>query len=83
MKSILIFLIIILSLPAPLFSSGGDIPYNGNDNGNDIMLQSFHWESHEGGGGQKWYQIVKSVAAEIGQYFTVVWMPPPAESVAH
>ena len=42
MRSILILLIFILSLPAPLFSSGGDIPYNGNDNGNDIMLQSFH-----------------------------------------
>ena len=82
MRSILILLIIILSLPAPLFSSGGDISYNGNDNGNDIMLQSFHWESHEGGGDQKWYQIVKSIAPEIGQYFTVVWMPPPAESVA-
>ena len=76
------FFAILFFVPVPSFSSGGDILYNGSDNGNDIMLQAFHWESHEGGGGQVWYQILENLADEISEYFTVVWMPQPAESVA-
>jgi alpha-amylase len=78
----IVFLIVFLFVPTPLFPSGGDIPYNGTDNGTDILLQAFHWESHEGGGGLKWYQILENLVGETREYFTVVWMPPPAESVA-
>lgn len=82
-KNLFIALIIYaVLLPSLLFSSGGDIPYNGKNDGRDIMLQAFHWESHEGGGGKSWYEIVNDNATEIGQFYTVVWLPQPAESVA-
>lgn len=68
-KFIFLFLISLLFLPDPSFSSN-TVSYNGNNNKDDIMLQAFHWESHEGGGGKKWYQIITDNADKIGKYFT-------------
>jgi alpha-amylase len=58
-------------------------------NGRDILLEGFHWESHQGGrdpaiGDRKsWYQIIKENAQAIkAAGFTWVWFPPPSDSLA-
>lgn len=59
--------------------SGTDISYNGNDaTGKDIILQAFHWGSHNGAGTNTWYDHLNSQAATIGGLFPVVWLPPPS-----
>lgn len=70
-----VFLFVLSVLIAPVGASGTDISYNGNNNGNDLMLQAFHWNSANQGG--TWYSMVNSMASTIGSYYTVVWMPPP------
>jgi alpha-amylase len=73
--SFLIIITLLLNLPGLAWASGGDISYNGNDNGKDVMLQAFHWDSANQGG--TWYNMVNNNSERIGSYFTVVWMPPP------
>ncbi|XP_038693855.1 alpha-amylase 3, chloroplastic-like [Tripterygium wilfordii] len=48
--------------------------------GFEILCQGFNWESHRSG---KWYMDLKRKAAEISSMgFTVIWLPPPTESVS-
>lgn len=55
-------------------------PCSGTGLGNEILLQGFNWESHRSG---RWYQELAGKAAEIGSLgFTVVWLPPPTDSVS-
>lgn len=42
----------------------------------DVMLQGFHWESHEGG---NWWNTLAGKADDISAAgFDMVWFPPPA-----
>ena len=45
----------------------------------DVMLQAFYWDSdqNKGFGDTKW-QTLNGQAQEIGQSFTLVWLPPSA-----
>ena len=45
----------------------------------DIMLQAFYWDSdqNKGFGDTKW-QTLTNQASEIGQYFSLIWLPPSA-----
>ena len=47
----------------------------------DIMLQGFYWDSQydKGYGDTRWSSLTGQ-AAEIGNYFTLIWLPPSAES---
>ena len=47
----------------------------------DVMLQGFYWNSHENKsyGNTRWTTLTGQ-AAEIGSYFTLLWLPPSAES---
>ncbi len=72
---LVIFMLLIVVLPIRVLASGGDLAYNGNDQGTDIMLQGFHWDSANQQG--KWYGILGQMSEEISKYFSVVWMPPP------
>ena len=47
----------------------------------DVMLQAFYWDSYEnkGYGDTKWATLVNKVP-EWAPYFTLVWLPPSAES---
>lgn len=64
---------------------GGSVPANCPD----VMLQAFYWNSHEdkGYGRTKWVDFVNktttsgdTVAAEMGQWFDLVWLPPMSKS---
>lgn len=47
--------------------------------GKEIMLQGFNWESWK----NNWYQTLESqVDAIVQAGFTVVWLPPPTDSVS-
>ncbi|MBN1204389.1 MAG: alpha-amylase [Myxococcaceae bacterium] len=60
---------------APLASAG---PLDGNSS--DVMLQGFHWRSHET---KPWWNVIKNNAANIkAAGFTLVWLPPPSDSAA-
>ncbi|XP_021655336.2 alpha-amylase 3, chloroplastic isoform X2 [Hevea brasiliensis] len=53
---------------------------SGSGTGFEIVLQGFNWESHKSG---RWYMELKNKAAEISSLgFTVIWLPPPTESVS-
>lgn len=47
----------------------------------DIMLQGFYWDSQDdkGYGNTRWTTLTGQ-ASEIGSYFSLVWLPPSAES---
>eukprot|EP00850_Spirogloea_muscicola_P008783 SM000047S16922 [mRNA] locus=s47:695751:702301:- [translate_table: standard] len=48
--------------------------------GREILLQAFNWESHKCG---RWYGKLKAKAEEVARSgMTMVWFPPPAESIA-
>eukprot|EP00850_Spirogloea_muscicola_P011008 SM000066S20483 [mRNA] locus=s66:593967:600493:- [translate_table: standard] len=48
--------------------------------GREILLQAFNWESHNCG---RWYGKLKAKAEEVAHSgITMVWFPPPAESIA-
>ncbi|CAM8912765.1 unnamed protein product [Rhodiola kirilowii] len=48
--------------------------------GHEIICQGFNWESHKSG---KWYLELKQKAAGLSSLgFTVMWLPPPTESVS-
>ncbi|GKV22435.1 hypothetical protein SLEP1_g32309 [Rubroshorea leprosula] len=52
----------------------------GTGTGFEILCQGFNWESHKSG---RWYKEIKDKAAEISSLgFTVIWLPPPTESVS-
>lgn len=65
-------------MTAAVFASGGDIAYNGNDNGKDVMLQAFTWDSANQN--KTWYNTINTNAAAIGSLYTVAWLPPPNSS---
>src|SRR5438132_11646378 len=57
--------------------------------GKDILLQGFHWASHQGSFDhatktrKSWYRILEENAAAIkAAGFTWVWFPPPSDSLA-
>ena len=53
---------------------------SGTGSGFEILCQGFNWESHKSG---RWYMELLERAAEISSLgFTVVWLPPPTESVS-
>uniref|UniRef100_A0A7N0ULS4 1,4-alpha-D-glucan glucanohydrolase n=1 Tax=Kalanchoe fedtschenkoi TaxID=63787 RepID=A0A7N0ULS4_KALFE len=53
---------------------------SGTGTGYEIVCQGFNWESHKSG---KWYLELKQKAAELSSLgFTVMWLPPPTESVS-
>lgn len=67
---------------------GGNDPINPQDyatavpsQSTDIMLQAFYWDSYvdKGFGDTKWATLVNKVP-EWASYFTLVWLPPSAES---
>ncbi|GMJ13462.1 ALPHA-AMYLASE-LIKE 3, alpha-amylase-like 3 [Hibiscus trionum] len=53
---------------------------SGTGSGFEILIQGFNWESHKSG---RWYMELKEKASEISSLgFTVIWLPPPTESVS-
>ncbi len=55
----------------------------------DILLQGFHWHSHQGDPGQNgvgvrdWWRILKEKAGDIrAAGFSWVWLPPASDSLA-
>lgn len=53
---------------------------SGTGTGFEILCQGFNWESHKS---SKWYLELKSKAEELSLLgFTVIWLPPPTESVS-
>lgn len=53
---------------------------SGTGTGFEILCQGFNWESHKSG---RWYIELKSRAEELSLLgFTVIWLPPPTESVS-
>ncbi|KAF5746683.1 alpha-amylase 3 chloroplastic [Tripterygium wilfordii] len=53
---------------------------SGTGSGFEILCQGFNWESHRSG---RWYMDLKQKATEISSMgFTVIWLPPPTESVS-
>ncbi|CAN4124385.1 unnamed protein product [Withania somnifera] len=48
--------------------------------GFEILCQGFNWESHKSG---RWYKDLHGKAAELSSLgFTVIWLPPPTDSVS-
>lgn len=55
-------------------------PCSGTGSGYEVVLQGFNWESHRSG---RWYHKLSEKAAEIASWgFTIVWLPPPTDSVS-
>lgn len=53
---------------------------SGTGTGFEILCQGFNWESHKCG---RWYMELKERASELSALgFTVIWLPPPTESVS-
>ncbi|MCL7039096.1 hypothetical protein MKW94_015256 [Papaver nudicaule] len=53
---------------------------SGTGSGYEILCQGFNWESHKSG---KWYMELNDKAAELSSLgFTIIWLPPPTESVS-
>lgn len=53
---------------------------SGTGTGYEIICQGFNWESHKS---RRWYVELKEKASELASLgFTVVWLPPPTESVS-
>ncbi|CAN0925896.1 Alpha-amylase 3, chloroplastic [Linum grandiflorum] len=56
------------------------LKFSGTGSGYEILLQGFNWESHKSG---RWYMEFKDKAKDIASLgFTVVWLPPPTDSVS-
>ncbi|KAL7163952.1 hypothetical protein ACSBR2_039958 [Camellia fascicularis] len=52
----------------------------GTGSGFEILCQGFNWESHKSG---RWYMELCEKVAELSSLgFTVVWLPPPTDSVS-
>lgn len=53
---------------------------SGTGTGFEILCQGFNWESHKSG---RWYTEFKEKVAELSSIgFTVIWLPPPTDSVS-
>ena len=53
---------------------------SGTGTGFEILCQGFNWESNKSG---RWYMELKEKAEAISSLgFTVIWFPPPTESVS-
>ncbi|CAH2066446.1 unnamed protein product [Thlaspi arvense] len=53
---------------------------SGTGSGFEILCQGFNWESHKSG---RWYKELQEKADELASLgFTVLWLPPPTESVS-
>ncbi|KAG9451824.1 hypothetical protein H6P81_004728 [Aristolochia fimbriata] len=53
---------------------------SGTGSGYEILCQGFNWESHKSG---RWYLELDDKAKELSSLgFTVLWLPPPTESVS-
>lgn len=53
---------------------------SGTGSGFEILCQGFNWESHKSG---KWYVELGSKVKELSSLgFTIVWSPPPTDSVS-
>ncbi|XP_010470985.1 PREDICTED: alpha-amylase 3, chloroplastic-like [Camelina sativa] len=53
---------------------------SGTGSGFEILCQGFNWESHKSG---RWYLELQEKAKELASLgFTVLWLPPPTESVS-
>ncbi|KAL6983542.1 Alpha-amylase A type-3, variant 2 [Sarracenia purpurea var. burkii] len=53
---------------------------SGTGSGFEILCQGFNWESHKSG---RWYMELLEKTAKISSLgFTIVWLPPPTESVS-
>ncbi|POO00017.1 Glycoside hydrolase [Trema orientale] len=53
---------------------------SGTGTGFEILCQGFNWESNKSG---RWYMELKEKAEELSSLgFTVIWLPPPTESVS-
>ena len=66
MKQIYIILTTLLLLPMTMKATEG-----WPQNYNGVMLQAFYWDSFDD---TKWTNLT-SQAAELGQYFDLVWLP--------
>ncbi|KAL9272254.1 Alpha-amylase 3, chloroplastic-like protein [Drosera capensis] len=52
----------------------------GTGSGYEILCQGFNWESHKSG---RWYKELQEKAKTLSSLgFTVIWLPPPTESVS-
>ncbi len=73
----------VLSLSWALGVLAGPVALAGPMDGNsgDVMLQGFHWRSHET---SPWWGVIQGKAADIGASgFTMVWLPPSSDSAAN
>ncbi|PKA50955.1 Alpha-amylase 3, chloroplastic [Apostasia shenzhenica] len=53
---------------------------SGTGSGYEILCQGFNWESHKSG---RWYCELKPKVVELASLgFTIIWLPPPTESVS-
>ncbi|CAM0882401.1 unnamed protein product [Alopecurus aequalis] len=53
---------------------------SGTGSGFEILCQGFNWESHKSG---KWYVELAGKAKDLSSLgFTIVWSPPPTDSVS-
>ncbi|KAJ4972658.1 hypothetical protein NE237_005832 [Protea cynaroides] len=53
---------------------------SGTGSGYEILCQGFNWESHKSG---RWYMELKEKVNEFASLgFTVIWLPPPTESIS-
>ncbi|WOL02990.1 alpha-amylase 3, chloroplastic [Canna indica] len=53
---------------------------SGTGSGYEILCQGFNWESNKSG---RWYSELSAKTKELSSLgFTVVWLPPPTESVS-
>ncbi|KAG9140183.1 hypothetical protein Leryth_015799 [Lithospermum erythrorhizon] len=53
---------------------------SGTGSGFEILCQGFNWESQKTG---RWYKELQEKASELSSLgFTVVWLPPPTDSVS-
>ncbi|KAK4376730.1 hypothetical protein RND71_003026 [Anisodus tanguticus] len=53
---------------------------SGTGTGFEILCQGFNWESHKSG---RWYKELHKKTAELSSLgFSVIWLPPPTDSVS-
>jgi len=68
--------------------AGAPVEERFNGRADAVMLQGFHWRSHEsiaaaGGTVKSWYRIVRENAPAIRDAgFDYIWLPPPSQSAA-
>ena len=53
---------------------------SGTGSGYEVLCQGFNWESHKSG---RWYSVLNDKATDLSSLgFTVIWLPPPTDSVS-